>query len=115
MRDNHEDSDLQSDDDGAALPQSLSGRVQVNEPQNQSVEGELAEILDGPTVEAHVELAVTPRESVLTFIVPFPSDFGIRLCTQCPHACPRPWTAEAPYDDSRVPPRPTPFSRPQPS
>jgi len=88
LRDNHEDSDLQSDDDGAAPPQ--SGRFRVDEPQNQSVEGELDEILDGPTVEAHVELAAIPRESILTFIAPFPSlsDFGIRLCMQCPHARP---------------------------
>ncbi|KAG1846295.1 hypothetical protein F4604DRAFT_1884183 [Suillus subluteus] len=35
--------------------------LNVNEPKHRSIKGELSEIVDGPTVEAHVELAATPR------------------------------------------------------
>ncbi|KAG1766610.1 hypothetical protein EV702DRAFT_980766 [Suillus placidus] len=36
-------------------------RLHVYEPQNQSVEVDAGEIVDGPTVESHVGLALTPR------------------------------------------------------
>jgi hypothetical protein len=50
----------------------LPGRLQFHEPQNQSVEVDAGDILDGPTViESHVELAVTPRESIYSHIDPF--------------------------------------------
>ncbi|KAG2132994.1 hypothetical protein DEU56DRAFT_739164 [Suillus clintonianus] len=38
-----------------------NGRLHVHEPQNQSVEVDAGEIVDGPTVESHVRLAATPR------------------------------------------------------
>jgi len=73
LRDNDEDSDLQSDDDTMLdmVDQSLPARrLRVDEPQHQSVEGDVSETLDGPAVEAHVELAITPRKSVLSLVSP---------------------------------------------
>ncbi|KAG1763021.1 hypothetical protein EDD22DRAFT_979524 [Suillus occidentalis] len=61
----NDDEDSESDDDSmvdmalAGLP----GRLQVCEPQNQSVEGDTGEVLDRPTVESHVELGLTPHET----------------------------------------------------
>ncbi|KAG2365854.1 hypothetical protein BDR07DRAFT_1449623 [Suillus spraguei] len=37
------------------------GRLRIHEPQNQSIEVDAGEIIDGPTVESHVELALTPH------------------------------------------------------
>ncbi|KAG2055893.1 hypothetical protein BDR06DRAFT_981633 [Suillus hirtellus] len=42
----------------------LPGCLQVHKPQNQSVEGDAGEVLDEPTAESHIELGVTPCESV---------------------------------------------------
>jgi hypothetical protein len=54
-------------DDDAMVDTALAGlpeHLQVCEPQNQSIERDTGEVLDGPTVESHVELGVTQRESV---------------------------------------------------
>jgi hypothetical protein len=43
----------------------LPWHIQFHEPQNQSIEIDTGDILDGPTViESHVKLAVTPHESI---------------------------------------------------
>ncbi|KAG1809839.1 uncharacterized protein HD556DRAFT_1428103 [Suillus plorans] len=43
-----------------ALKTQLPNRLHVNEPQHQTIEGEAAEIIDGPAAKAHVELAAKP-------------------------------------------------------
>ncbi|KAG1741478.1 uncharacterized protein EDB91DRAFT_1237140 [Suillus paluster] len=59
----HIDSD---DNDNNQVPvlKDRSGYLNVNEPKHRSAEGEVGETVDGPTVEAHVELAATPHENV---------------------------------------------------
>ncbi|KAG1762208.1 hypothetical protein EDD22DRAFT_778730, partial [Suillus occidentalis] len=37
------------------------GFLNINEPEHRSIEGEAGETVDGPAVEAHVDLAATPR------------------------------------------------------
>ncbi|KAG0692648.1 hypothetical protein DFH29DRAFT_985697 [Suillus ampliporus] len=56
------DDDLESDDDVVAdmAQEGRPGRLCIHEPQNQSVEVDAGEIIDGPTVESHVGLALTP-------------------------------------------------------
>ncbi|KAG2367402.1 hypothetical protein BDR07DRAFT_1448953 [Suillus spraguei] len=57
------DDDLEPDDDAEAnmAQEGHHGRLRIHEPQNQSIEVDAGEIIDGPTVESHVELALTPR------------------------------------------------------
>ncbi|KAG1903541.1 uncharacterized protein F5891DRAFT_1185154 [Suillus fuscotomentosus] len=63
QRCHNNDEDSESDDDAMAgtTLAGLPGRLQVHEPQNQSVEGDAGEVLDGPTAESHIELGVTPQ------------------------------------------------------
>ncbi|KAG1849082.1 hypothetical protein C8R48DRAFT_750295 [Suillus tomentosus] len=58
----HEDNDLELDDDMMAdmAQENNSRRLHVYEPQNQSIEVDTGEIVDGPTEESHVGLAATP-------------------------------------------------------
>ncbi|KAG1745056.1 uncharacterized protein EDB91DRAFT_1080565 [Suillus paluster] len=62
--DDNDDGDNNNDNDAVAdAPQACLNRLRVNEPQNQTAEGDAADIIDGPTVQAHVELAATPIQS----------------------------------------------------
>jgi hypothetical protein len=47
------------------------GRLRIHEPQNQSVEVDAGEIIDGLTVESHVELALTPHMLNILLLDPF--------------------------------------------
>jgi hypothetical protein len=60
LLDNSTDED---EDDNDAL-QARPDRLRLNEPQNQTAEGDLVDIVDGPTVQAHVELAAAPGKSL---------------------------------------------------
>ncbi|KAG2757557.1 hypothetical protein P692DRAFT_201835899 [Suillus brevipes Sb2] len=57
------DNDLELDDNTVAdmAQEGHHGPLHIQEPQNQSIEVDAGEIIDGPTVESHVELALTPR------------------------------------------------------
>lgn len=59
------------------MPQEPPIQIRVNEPQHQTIEGEAADIIDGPTVEAHVELAAKPSKFSITALNT--SDFGKHL------------------------------------
>ncbi|KAG1855607.1 hypothetical protein F4604DRAFT_1883237 [Suillus subluteus] len=61
------DDDLEPDDDAEAnmAQEGHHGRLRIHEPQNQSVEVDAGEIIDGLTVESHVELALTPWKLTL--------------------------------------------------
>ncbi|KAG2050603.1 hypothetical protein BDR06DRAFT_983915 [Suillus hirtellus] len=61
---NDEDSELDDDAMAGTTLAGLPGHLQVHEPQNQSIKGDAGEVLDGPTAESHIELGVTPHESV---------------------------------------------------
>ncbi|KAG1854630.1 hypothetical protein F4604DRAFT_1932695 [Suillus subluteus] len=56
----NDDDDDDNNNAVAAAPQVLPNSLHINEPQDQSVEGDVADIIDGPTIEAHVELAASP-------------------------------------------------------
>ncbi|KAG1801157.1 uncharacterized protein BJ212DRAFT_1305141 [Suillus subaureus] len=56
LLDNSTDEDEDNNDALQARPDCLC----LNEPQNQTVKGDLVGIVDGPTVQAHVELAAAP-------------------------------------------------------
>jgi hypothetical protein len=48
------------------MPQEPPIQIRVNEPHHQTTEGEAVDIIDGPTVEAHVELAAKPSKFSIT-------------------------------------------------
>jgi hypothetical protein len=75
----HDGEDDKSDDDQALPPRYL----RINEPQSQSIEGETVEVIDGPTVQAHVDLATTASRSCLfsSKLQPFNSFTSIGRCT----------------------------------
>jgi hypothetical protein len=47
------------------------GFLNINEPEHRSIEGEAGEMVDGPAVEAHVDLAATPRKLVCPLCKPY--------------------------------------------
>ncbi|OJA15791.1 hypothetical protein AZE42_12497 [Rhizopogon vesiculosus] len=55
----HNSEDNSDDGAGAAALCALPRYLCVDEPQDQSIEGEKADVIDGPTVQAHVDLAMT--------------------------------------------------------
>ncbi|KAG2035207.1 hypothetical protein BDR03DRAFT_983812 [Suillus americanus] len=54
------DDDDDDDDEALIMPQEPPIQIQVNEPHHQTTEGEAVDIINRPTVEAHVELAAKP-------------------------------------------------------
>ncbi|KAG1884782.1 hypothetical protein F4604DRAFT_1878701 [Suillus subluteus] len=68
-----------ADFEAHSMLRGLPGHLQVCKPQNQSVEGDAGEVLDGPTVESHVELGVTPHESVCMLFDPSSQYLGCVL------------------------------------
>ncbi|KAG1802552.1 uncharacterized protein BJ212DRAFT_1449973 [Suillus subaureus] len=50
LQDNSEDED---DEDADDTPQACPGHLRLNEPQNQTAKGDMVDIVDGPTVQAH--------------------------------------------------------------
>ncbi|KAG2742413.1 hypothetical protein P692DRAFT_20879595 [Suillus brevipes Sb2] len=51
------DNSTDEDEDDNDTLQARPDHLRLNEPQNQTAEGDLVDIVDGPTVQAHVELA----------------------------------------------------------
>ncbi|KAG1813895.1 uncharacterized protein BJ212DRAFT_1447696 [Suillus subaureus] len=58
--DDYDDGDNNNDNENDDAPQAHLNHLCVNELQNQTAEGDAANVIDGPTVQAHVELAVMP-------------------------------------------------------
>ncbi|KAG2056594.1 hypothetical protein BDR06DRAFT_1005892 [Suillus hirtellus] len=59
LLDNSEDEDEDNDDADNVL-QACLDRLCLNEPQNQTAKGDVVDIVDGPYIQAHVELAMAP-------------------------------------------------------
>lgn len=101
MQDNSKDEDNNDADDAL---QAHPGYLRLNEPQNKTAEGDVVDIVDGPTVQAHVELAAKSGKSLslghMNCLLKLPS---AGLFTQCHCAYARSQPSDPPHNDPTIP------------